>query len=561
MPQRLHPINVLPGALIRGSLISAAVTSCHPRARNQGVLILTKSVPLLLYVVVGSAIEGSLLCSDERSRMSPAPDSKPRLTDLSTMDDTCWMLDVASDLGIIKELIWAWCYVTVSCEQAPGLCCRKANQDGKKKLLDSQCLPNYIHDMMRKLTKNNAIEKLAEIDEIGFGFLRLVPNWSVKQVIMVHLAKLYEVKTRTFILDVSNIHLNAELIGRIFDIPSRGDPFPSLNDKNPAHVAIKKRFHRRTTTELWNLVYSCPIATESDRMKFRRYFLLVVMKMFLCLTTQQVILPWHIYPVLDVSNPRRFNWLLQTLKSFDTTVEKYKLKRKKTCEGCMFVMLRLQYGRLDNCHEPEPWLAAWTSESLENKAQYIIFKGVSRLEREKVKTEAPPVERASRKQWKDDQLEAQQSHLQLENAYSARRDRQLARNRSATKKKGGVKKDRSRNSNPKPSEEKDLPMSPDDDEDNEPLAKRRRRLFYQGVDQQKTSSETAAGNLNQENTPHETTDSRVPDVGTLSVALVQHQEWEFDGQVFYAKLFFVSIFLIRELGNVCIQNLLFSNIG
>ncbi|XLU19031.1 hypothetical protein S245_055097, partial [Arachis hypogaea] len=78
----------------------------------------------------------------------------------------------------------------------------------------------YIHDMMSKLTRNNEIEKLVEIDEIRFGFLRLVPNWSVKQAIMVHLAESYEVKTRTFILDVGNIHLNAELIGCIFGIPS-----------------------------------------------------------------------------------------------------------------------------------------------------------------------------------------------------------------------------------------------------------------------------------------------------------------------------------------------------
>ncbi|QHN94227.1 uncharacterized protein DS421_17g599390 [Arachis hypogaea] len=73
-------------------------------------------------------------------------------------------------------------------------------------------------------------------------------------------------------------------------------------------------------------------------------------------------------------------------------------------------------------------------------------------------------------------------------------------------------------------------MSSDDSEDNEPLDKRMRRLFHQGVVQQKTSSKTSDGNLNQKITPHETTDSRVPDVGTLSVALVQHQEWKFDGE-------------------------------
>ncbi|RYQ98270.1 hypothetical protein Ahy_B08g094323 [Arachis hypogaea] len=224
----------------------------------------------------------------------------------------------------------------VSCETAAGLICRKANQHGEK---ESRCSPSYIHDMMSTLSKNNSVEKLAEIDEIGFGFLRLVPNWSVKQAIMVHLAESYQVKQRTFILDIGNIRLNAELIGKVFGLPSRVDPFPVLDDCNPCHVAIKKRFHRRTTTELRDLVYSCPMATESDRMEFRRYFLLVVMKMFLCPTTQQVLSPWHIYPVLDVSDPRRFNWPLETLKWFDKAVEKYKLKGNKMCEGCMFVML------------------------------------------------------------------------------------------------------------------------------------------------------------------------------------------------------------------------------
>ncbi|XP_020979548.1 uncharacterized protein LOC110272086 [Arachis ipaensis] len=139
--------------------------------------------------------------------------------------------------------------------------------------------------MMSQLTKNNAVEMLAEIDVIGFGFLMLVLDWAMKQAIIVHLAELYDVETRALIVDVGNIRLNAEVIGRVFGISSRGDPFPSLDVENPAHVAIKKRFHRWTTTELQNLIYSCPIATKSDRMEFRRYFILVVLKKFMCPTT------------------------------------------------------------------------------------------------------------------------------------------------------------------------------------------------------------------------------------------------------------------------------------
>ncbi|XLR08150.1 hypothetical protein S83_036088, partial [Arachis hypogaea] len=71
------------------------------------------------------------------------------------------------------------------------------------------------------LTKNNAVEMLAEIDVIGFGFLMLVLDWAMKQAIIVHLAELYDVETRALIVDVGNIRLNAEVIGRVFGISSR----------------------------------------------------------------------------------------------------------------------------------------------------------------------------------------------------------------------------------------------------------------------------------------------------------------------------------------------------
>ncbi|KAL4359513.1 hypothetical protein AHAS_Ahas08G0084900 [Arachis hypogaea] len=109
--------------------------------------------------------------------------------------------------------------VHISCYNMPFLK-RHDAQHFIKNNEKSRCSPSYIHDMMSTLSKNSSVEKLAEIDEIGFGFLRLVPNWSVKQAIMVHLAEPYQVKPRTFILDISNIRLNAELIGKVFGIPS-----------------------------------------------------------------------------------------------------------------------------------------------------------------------------------------------------------------------------------------------------------------------------------------------------------------------------------------------------
>ncbi|KAL4390635.1 hypothetical protein AHAS_Ahas03G0164800 [Arachis hypogaea] len=140
------------------------------------------------------------------------------------------------------------------------------------------------------------------------------------------------------------------------------------------------------------------------------------------------------------------------------------------------------------------------------------------------------VERVGRYHRKDDQVDAQQLHLQLEALHAAPTDQKLAQERGAQK-NGGAKKDRSRRSSPKQSEEKDLPISTDDDEENEPLAKRMCRLYNQRVDQQKPSADPPEGNLNKDNAAQATPVSSLPDAGTPSVTLVQHEEWEFDGQV------------------------------
>ncbi|XLS51396.1 hypothetical protein HN51_012073 [Arachis hypogaea] len=102
--------------------------------------------------------------------------------------------------------------------------------------------------------------------------------------------------------------------------------------------------------------------TEDDRMEFRRHFILLVLKMFLYPTMQHVILPWHIDISLDVSDPRRYCWLLHIFKSLEQAI-KYQRKKNKSCEGCMFALLvlyfkKLNNGELENCQEPESWSSA-----------------------------------------------------------------------------------------------------------------------------------------------------------------------------------------------------------
>ncbi|QHO00412.1 uncharacterized protein DS421_13g406350 [Arachis hypogaea] len=246
---------------------------------------------------------------------------------------------------------------------------------GKLKLLETRCSPCYIAELFHDLETNQAQAKLDEIEEIGFSFLKLVPKWNVKQSIMVMLAKAYDTETSTLKVGDGVIRIGAKLF-RLFGIPPGVDDVPPFDAGNADHVSIKRRFHRLNTIQLRRFVNQCAMDTKDDRMEFRRHFILLMLKMFLCPTVQHVISPWHINTILDVSNPRRFHWQLHIFKSLEQAIRKYQSKNNKSCEGCMFDLLmlyfqKLKHGDLKNCQEPQPWLSAWITKDLSAMASTI----------------------------------------------------------------------------------------------------------------------------------------------------------------------------------------------
>ncbi|XP_025687085.1 uncharacterized protein [Arachis hypogaea] len=247
---------------------------------------------------------------------------------------------------------------------------------GKPKLLETRCSPCYIAALFQDLETNQAQAKLDEIEEIGFGFLKLVPKWNVKQGIMAMLANAYDIETSTLRVADGVIRIGAELFERLFGIPPGVDDFPPFDASNADHVSTRRRFHRLNTIQLRQFVNQCTLDTEDDRIEFRRHFILLVLKMFLCPTVQHVISPWHIDTILDVSDPGRFRWPLHIFKSLEQAIRKYQCKKNKSCEGCMFALLvlyfhKLKHGDLNNCQEPQSWLSGWTAKELSAMAATI----------------------------------------------------------------------------------------------------------------------------------------------------------------------------------------------
>ncbi|QHO18436.1 uncharacterized protein DS421_11g320500 [Arachis hypogaea] len=129
-------------------------------------------------------------------------------------------------------------------------------------LVETRCSPCFINNLFSYLELHNENAKLAEIEAIGFDFLRWVPMWHVKQSIMLQLARAYNVESNTLRVDVGDIRVTAKLIGNVFGIPSKGDPIPELQKKNASHLALKRQFQKKTITQLRDFVFGCPMETK-----------------------------------------------------------------------------------------------------------------------------------------------------------------------------------------------------------------------------------------------------------------------------------------------------------
>ncbi|MED6196439.1 hypothetical protein PIB30_047521 [Stylosanthes scabra] len=251
----------------------------------------------------------------------------------------------------------------------------------KPKALDSRCSPSSIADLFAALEENPT--KLQEIEAIGFNSLRQIAKWFVKQDIVLYLATNYNIERNCLMTDIDEINVTSTIIARILGLPSHGDDFPKLDKRNPEHQKIKDTWAGKSTTKIREFVINCPVETQRQRVEFRRAFLLIVVKTFLCPTTTSIISPdRHLPPILEVDNPMKFNWTYQILHWLRDGIRDFQQRGVFHIGGCTFVLIilyfqRLKHGRLDICQAPEPWISEWDTEKLDAKAKVVHKKVLS----------------------------------------------------------------------------------------------------------------------------------------------------------------------------------------
>ncbi|MED6108837.1 hypothetical protein PIB30_027928 [Stylosanthes scabra] len=200
-----------------------------------------------------------------------------------------------------------------------------------------RCLPKTVATMYNEcLCKSE--EKMALIEELGFGAFSHLPDYNLKQHMLKELVNIY---------DIHDIHDKHNTLC---------DPFDervSEKDLNDEDYAIFKMFQGKSQADLTMLVKRTPVDTEANRNLFKRAFLIFI--------------------------------------------QKAKLNKTKAVHGCCYVMMIIYFHETHfgkDSREPEaqpPWIQYLTGENLrkrlhreQNHSIGLVQTGLLRAAKEKL---------------------------------------------------------------------------------------------------------------------------------------------------------------------------------
>ncbi|MED6193515.1 hypothetical protein PIB30_020317 [Stylosanthes scabra] len=167
---------------------------------------------------------------------------------------------------------------------------------------------------------------MAKVIDMGFRDLQHMPDWIVKQELVLHLASRFDLENNLIRDDVGMIEVDVSVVERTTGLPSCDY---DLTVMGPV-----------TLTELKAFVTNCPMETNEKRREFREAFILLLVKSFLCPTTNNYISPErHLPLVVDVANPRGYNWSLQIFTWIKDSIRDFQRKGIKHLSSCMFILV------------------------------------------------------------------------------------------------------------------------------------------------------------------------------------------------------------------------------
>ncbi|MED6217207.1 hypothetical protein PIB30_015541 [Stylosanthes scabra] len=177
-------------------------------------------------------------------------------------------------------------------------------------------------------------EKMALIEELGFGAFSRLPCYNLKQHMLKELVNIYDIHDNTIHSVRGDMEITTDKIGKALGL--------SWNGKSQAELPM--------------LVKRTPVDTEANQNLFKRAFFIFIQKVFLLPTSSQNITSKALPTLFGLENTRGRNWALHVHDFFLEEIKKAKLNKTKVVHGCCYVMMIIYFHETHfgkNSREPE----------------------------------------------------------------------------------------------------------------------------------------------------------------------------------------------------------------
>ncbi|MED6218955.1 hypothetical protein PIB30_031295 [Stylosanthes scabra] len=170
-----------------------------------------------------------------------------------------------------------------------------------------RCLPKTVATMYNECLRKDA-EKMALIEELGFGAFSHLPCYNLKQHMLKELVNIYDIHDNTIHSVRGDVEITTDKIGKALGLSWNGK-FPFLfhvseNDLNDEDHAIFKMFQGKSQAELTMLVKRTLVDTKANRNLFKRAFLIFIQKVFLLPTSSPNVTPKALPTLFGLENTR-----------------------------------------------------------------------------------------------------------------------------------------------------------------------------------------------------------------------------------------------------------------
>ncbi|QHO10806.1 uncharacterized protein DS421_15g492780 [Arachis hypogaea] len=248
---------------------------------------------------------------------------------------------------------------------------------------DLKCATHLLSDKFRNMTE----EKKAIVRDLGFGELMHIPPLRVDHQLLRELANNFKFGENKLKTGYGSFQITPKTIGDALGINATGNLFPEkveykqLSDDDKI---IYRRFQGKTLKSLTDEMMEIGVGSEEERLMFKRIFILYIQMAFLLPTTINKISPVHLAPIFKMDGISERNWGGHVLTFIIKGITDYQEKKKKTIDGCLFVLMIIYFHLSENKGKkraerpPKPWIANWTKEQLVERMT---------AEREKILTE------------------------------------------------------------------------------------------------------------------------------------------------------------------------------